>query len=148
MLLAEACAFKGAQAWHVAEVVFVPVLNDTWLFREIAPSKGLPKLNAQLKRKAATAMAKTPQVLDSSWRLAFPKCHTTQVSGLKKCATRCSHVEVVKVICPLTRSLTPCPLSIAWLMVFICFHCCWKVLIGKAHLAVSPQPHLSVSPLQ
>lgn len=36
-MLAEACAFKrctGMAAWHVAEVVFVPVLNDTWLFRD------------------------------------------------------------------------------------------------------------------
>jgi len=25
-------AWHGMAAWHVAEVVFVPVLNDTWLF--------------------------------------------------------------------------------------------------------------------
>ena len=139
-------------------------LGFLMLFREIAPSQGLPKLNAQLKRKAATAMAKTPQVLNCSWRLArlaFPKCHALhdsgcQVSGLEKCATRCRQVEVMKVMCPLTRSLrslTPCPLSIACVFiwcsyVFMCFHCCWKVLVRKAHLAVSPQPRLSVSPLQ
>ena len=71
--------FASAQAWHVAEVVFVPALNDTWLFSEIAPSKGLPTLNAHLKLKVATA-AKTPHVLDCC-SLAFPKRHTTQVSG-------------------------------------------------------------------
>ncbi len=88
---------KGAQAWHVAEVVLVSALNDTWLFSEIAPSKGLPTLNA-LKLKVATA-AKTPHVLDCC-SLAFPKRRTTRpVSGLEKCATR--HVEVVKVMCPL-----------------------------------------------